>query len=143
MNTTPSQNEALQKIRQKLYFCAALALRHNLDLSADLARIFGKESPATAPQSLAETVSEKKVVVGYDNLEPRERRVLETIYESSEPVSIDEMLAKFNDNKDTRCSRVTLTTSVRFLKMLDLITQTCVNDKTKYAKAKPNGTLEP
>lgn len=142
MPNTPNQNEALQRIRQKLYLCAAIALKHDLDLSAELFRIFGSEAPAT-PQSMIETVNEKKAIVSVDRLEPRERLVLETIYESSEPVSIDEMLDKFKDNKDTRCSRVTLTTSVRFLKMLDLITQTCVDDKTKYAKVIPYGTFEP
>lgn len=142
MNNTPSQNEAIQKIRQKLYFCAALALRHNLDLSAELFRIFGSEAPAT-PQSMIETKIETKGAIGKFKLEGRELLVFETICKSSDPVSVEELLDKFKDNKDTRCSRVTLTNSIKFLKMLDLITQTCVDAKTKYAKVNSYGTFEP
>ena len=142
MNSTPSQNEAIQKIRQKLYFCAALALRHNLDLSAELFRIFGSEAPTT-PQSMIETKIETKGAIDQDRLNKRERLVLETIYESAEPVSINEMLDKFKDKKDTRWSKASITSTVKVLRTLDLISYTA-NDERKvgYIK-KQNGIIEP
>ena len=141
MNNTPSQNEAIQKIRQKLYFCAALALRHNLDLSAELFRIFGSEAPAT-PQSMFETKIETRNIIDQDKLNKRERLVLETIYESAEPVSINEMLDKFKDKKDTRWSKASITSTVKVLRTLDLISYTA-NDERKvgYIK-KQNGIID-
>ena len=142
MNNPPSKNEAIQKIRQKLYFCAALALRHNLDLSAELFRIFGSEAPET-PQSMIETKIETRNIIDQDKLNKRERLVLETIYESAEPVSINEMLDKFKDKKDTRWSKASITSTVKVLRTLDLISYTA-NDERKvgYVK-KQNGIIEP
>lgn len=142
MNNTPSQNEALLKIRQKLYLCAAIALKHDLDLSAELFRIFGSEAPAT-PQSMIETKIETRNIIDQDKLNKRERLVLETIYESAEPVSINEMLDKFKDKKDTRWSKASITSTVKVLRTLDLISYTA-NDERKvgYVK-KQNGIIEP
>ena len=142
MPNTPNQNEALQKIRQKLYFCAALALRHNLDLSAELFRIFGSEAPAT-PQSMIETVNEKKPPIALENLKTRERLVYETVFAATEPVTIDEMLDKFKVNRDTRCSKTTLTVTVKVLKALELIRYTEENGKFGYLRKQSNGTFEP
>lgn len=139
---TPIQNVALQRIRQKLYVCAALALKNNLDLSAELFRIFGSEAPAT-PQSMIETKIETKGIIDFEKLTSRERLVLETVYESEEPVSIDEMLDIFKDNKDTRCSKTTLTTTVKILKALELISYTEENGKFGYLRKQINGTFEP
>lgn len=142
MNNTPSQNEAIQKIRQKLYLCAAIALRHDLDLSAELFRIFGSEAPAT-PQAMRETKIETRNLIDQGKLNKRERLVLETIYESAEPVSINEMLDKFKGNRDTRCSKASITSTVKVLRTLDLISYTA-NDERKvgYIK-KQNGIIEP
>lgn len=141
MNNTPSQNEALQKIRQKLYLCAAIALRHDLDLSAELFRIFGSEAPAT-PQSMIETKIETRNIIDQDKLNKRERLVLETIYESAEPVSIDEMLDKFKGNRDTRCSKTTLTTTVKVLRAMELISYTEENGKFGYLRKQCNGAFD-
>jgi len=142
MNYTPSQNEAIQKIRQKLYFCAALALRHNLDLSAELFRIFGSEAPET-PQSMRETKIETKGAIGKFKLEGRELLVFETVFAATEPISIDEMLDKFKGNRDTRCSKTTLTTTVKVLRALELITYTEENGRFGYLRKQINGTFEP
>ena len=141
MNNTPSQNEAIQKIRQKLYFCAALALRHNLDLSAELFRIFGSEAPAT-PHSMIETKIETNVSIGKFKLEGRDLLVFQTIYTATEPISIDEMLDKFKDKKDTRWSKASITSTVKVLRTLDLISYTA-NDERKvgYIK-KQNGIID-
>ena len=141
MNNTPSQNEAIQKIRQKLYICAALALRHNLDLSAELFRIFVSEAPAT-PQSMIETKIETKGAIGKFKLEGRDLLVFETIYTAAEPISIDEMLDKFKGNRDTRCSKTTLTTTVKVLRALELISYTEENGKFGYLRKQSNGAFD-
>jgi len=116
MTHTPSSLVALQKIRQKLYLCAALALRNNIDLSGELFRIFGDEAPA---RSTRQSKTPAKA-----SLTKRQQSILDTIPNIGEPITINEMLAKLKNKSDTRCSKGTLTTCVKILRALELISYT-------------------
>ena len=117
MTNTPSNIEALQKIRQKLYLAAALALKNNIDLSGELFRIFGSEAPARPT-----TRQDKNIIKA--SLTKREQAVLNTIPTTGEPITINEMLDKLKNKSDTRCSKGTLTTCVKILRTLELISYT-------------------
>lgn len=116
MTNTPSNLEALQKIRQKLYFVAALALKNNIDLSGELFRIFGSEAPARPNKGQDKPAKA--------SLTKREQAVLNTIPTTGEPITINEMLDKLKNKSDTRCSKGTLTTCVKILRTLELISYT-------------------
>lgn len=116
MTNTPSNLEALQKIRQKLYFVAALALKNNIDLSGELFRIFGSEAPARPNKGQDKPAKA--------SLTKREQAVLKTIPTTGEPITINEMLDKLKNKSDTRCSKGTLTTCVKILRTLELISYT-------------------
>jgi hypothetical protein len=116
MTNTPSNIEALQRIRQKLYLCAAIALKHDLDLSGELSRIFGSEAPARPSKGQDKTPIK--------TLSKREQAVLNTIPTTGEPITINEMLDKLKNKSDTRCSKGTLTTCVKILRTLELISYT-------------------
>ena len=122
MTHTPSSLVALQKIRQKLYLCAALALRNNIDLSGELFRIFGDEAPLRQIPKHKIKILPAETLVKLP-LTERQTLVMETIYEADEPVTINEMFAKFATKADTRCSLSSITTTVKFLRGIDLIGQ--------------------
>ena len=128
---TPS-HEVLRRIRSKLHFAAALAIKNNIDVSAEIIKIFGLQE--LTPQSMIETPIKSKGIIERDRLSLREKLVLETIYEANEPVSINEMLEVFKGNKDTRCSKGTLTTCVKILRTLELIKYTIEGDKVGYLR---------
>ena len=138
-----TKHDVLCRVRSKLHFCAALALKNDIDLTAEIVKIFGLQESQLQTQSMIETKIETKGVIDQDRLNKRERLVLETIYESAEPVSINEMLDKFKDKKDTRWSKASITSTVKVLRTLDLISYTA-NDERKvgYVK-KQNGIIEP
>ena len=136
MTHTLSNLEALLKIRQKLYLCAHLALKNNIDLSGELFRIFGSEAPARPNKD-----QDKNIIKA--SLSKREQLVLETIYESKEPVSIEEMLVKFKDKKDTNWSRTAITGTIKVLRTLELISYTANEDKKVGYLKKQNGIIEP
>lgn len=147
-----NHTEALRRIRSSLFHAASIALKHQIDIHSEFAKIMDNSIPKEVSQSLVETRAEEIKTEPplqsltdsiKEKLLPRERLVYETIHESSEPISIDEMLDKFKDNKDTRCSRPTLTSSVKILRVLGLITQTCVEEKVKYARIDFHGTSQP
>lgn len=119
---TPS-HEVLRRIRSKLHFAAALAIKNNIDVSAEIIKIFGLQESA-----------ESKNIIERNRLSMRERLVLETIYESIAPVSINEMLEVFKGNRDTRCSKSTITASVKILKALELIKYTVEDMKVGYSR---------
>ena len=75
-----------------------------------------------------------KNIIERNRLSMRERLVLETIYESIAPVSINEMLEVFKGNRDTRCSKSTITASVKILKALELIKYTVEDMKVGYSR---------
>jgi hypothetical protein len=116
MRNTPSNIEALQKIRQKLYLAAALALKNNIDLSGELFRIFGSEAPARP------TTRQNKTPI--KSLSAREQLILDTIPTTGEPITINELLDKLKNKSDTRCSKGTLTICVKILRTLELISYT-------------------
>lgn len=128
---TPS-HEVLRRIRSKLHFAAALAIKNNIDVSAEIIKIFGLQK--TTPQSMIETKVETKSIIERNRLSMREKLVLETIYESIAPVSINEMLEVFKGNSDTRCSKSTITASVKILKALELIKYTVEDMKVGYSR---------
>lgn len=130
MPNSINHQKALQRIRASLYFAAALALKHDVDLASEVSRILDDPQPKLVPRNFIESNVTNKI----GSLLPREKLVYETIYESPNPLGIDEMLEKFAANKRTRCSRPTLTSSVKILRVLGLITQTCIEEKIKYAK---------
>ena len=147
-----NQTEALRRIRSSLFHAASIALKYQIDIHSEFAKIMDNSIPKEVSQSLVETrIEEIKTEQPLQpildsikgNLLPRERLVYETIHESNEPLSIDEMLDKFKNNEDTRCSRPTLTSSIKILRVLGLITQTCVEEKVKYARIDFHGTTEP
>ena len=119
---TPS-HEVLRRIRSKLHFAAALAIKNNIDVSAEIIKIFGLQESA-----------ESKNIIERNRLSMRDRLVLETIYESIAPVSINEMLEVFKGNRDTRCSKSTITVSVKILKALELIKYTVEDMKVGYSR---------
>jgi len=119
---TPS-HEVLRRIRSKLHFAAALAIKNNIDVSAEIIKIFGLQES-----------TESKNIIERDRLSMRDRLVLETIYESIAPVSINEMLEVFKGNSDTRCSKSTITASVKILKALELIKYTVEDMKVGYSR---------
>jgi len=133
MTNTPSNLEALQKIRQKLYLAAALALKNNIDLSGELFRIFGSEAPARP------TRQEKTIK---SSLTKRQQSVLNIIPTVGEPISINEMLDKLKNKSDTRCSKGTLTTCVMILRTLELISYTG-SESGKNGYLVKNGIIEP
>ena len=135
MTHTPSNLEALQKIRQKLYLAAALALKNNIDLSAELFRIFGSEAPARPNKDQDKTPIKA-------SLTKREQSVLNTIPKSGEPITINEMLDKLQDKEDTRCSKATLTTCIKILRTLELISYTG-SESGKNGYLVKNGIIEP
>lgn len=140
MNNTPSQNEALQRIRQKLYLCAHLALKNNIDLSGELFRIFGSDAPETPPEVI-EAKAKTWNGINTEELSSREWLIFETVCESVAPVSINEMLVKFKNKKDTNWSRTTITGTVKILQTLNLISYTVgENKKVGYLK-KQHGTI--
>lgn len=133
------KNEVLCRIRSKLHFCAALAFKNDIDLTAEIVKIFGlQEYP---PKNMIETKVETKSIIECDRLSAREKLVLETIYEANEPVSINEMFEQFKGNRDTRCSKTSITSTVKVLRALELISYTA-NDERKvgYLK-KQTGTI--
>ena len=134
MTNTPSTIEALQKIRQKLYLAAALALKNNIDLSGELFRIFGSEAPARP------TTRQDKPAKA--SLTKREQAVLNTIPTTGEPITINEMLDKLKNKSDTRCSKGTLTTCVKILRTLELISYTG-SESGKNGYLVKNGIIEP
>jgi hypothetical protein len=119
---TPS-HEVLRRIRSKLHFAAALAIKNNIDVSAEIIKIFGLQESA-----------ESKNIIERNRLSMRDKLVLETIYESIAPVSINEMLEVFKGNRDTRCSKSTITASVKILKALELIKYTVEDMKVGYSR---------
>ena len=119
---TPS-HEVLRRIRSKLHFAAALAIKNNIDVSAEIIKIFGLQE-----------LAESKNIIERNRLSMRDKLVLETIYESIAPVSINEMLEVFNGNRDTRCSKSTITASVKILKALELIKYTVEDMKVGYSR---------
>ena len=119
---TPS-HEVLRRIRSKLHFAAALAIKNNIDVSAEIIKIFGLQE-----------LAESKNIIERNRLSMRDRLVLETIYESIAPVSINEMLEVFKGNRDTRCSKSTITASVKILKALELIKYTVEDMKVGYSR---------
>ena len=135
MTHTPSNLEALLKIRQKLYLSAALALKNNIDLSGELFRIFGSEAPAR-PNARQDKTPIKA------SLTKREQSVLNTIPKSGEPITINEMLDKLQDKEDTRCSKATLTTCIKILRTLELISYTG-SESGKNGYLVKNGIIEP
>ena len=118
---TPS-HEVLRRIRSKLHFAAALAIKNNIDVSAEIIKIFGLQE-----------LAESKNIIERNRLSMRDKLVLETIYESIAPVSINEMLEVFKGNRDTRCSKSTITASVKILKALELIKYTVEDMKVGYS----------
>lgn len=116
MTHTPSNLEALQKIRQKLYLAAALALKNNIDLSGELFRIFGSEAPARPNKDQDKPIKR--------SLTKRQKSVLNIIPTAGEPITINEMLDKLKNKSDTRCSKGTLTTCVMILRTLEFISYT-------------------
>lgn len=130
MSNSINHHKALQRIRASLHYAAALALKHDINLDLEVGKIFGDPQPKLVAKDFIESMDTNKI----GSLLPREKLVYETIYESPNPLGIDEMLEKFAANKRTRCSRPTLTTSVKILRVLGLITQTCIEEKIKYAK---------
>ena len=135
---TPS-HEVLRRIRSKLYFAAALAIKNNIDVSAEIIKIFGLQE--STPQSMIETKVETKSIIERDRLSVREKLVLETIYESTEPVSINEMFDKFKGNSATRWSRATISGTVKVLRTLDLISYTANEDRKVGYLKKQNGII--
>ena len=135
MTHTPSNLEALQKIRQKLYLAAALALKNNIDLSGELFRIFGSEAPARPNKDQDKTPIKA-------SLTKREQSVLNTIPTTGEPITINEMLDKLQDKEDTRCSKATLTTCIKILRTLELISYTG-SESGKNGYLVKNGIIEP
>lgn len=135
MTHTLSNLEALQKIRQKLYLAAALALKNNIDLSGELFRIFGSEAPARPNKDQDKTPIKA-------SLTKREQSVLNTIPKSGEPITINEMLDKLQDKEDTRCSKATLTTCIKILRTLELIRYTG-SESGKNGYLVKNGIIEP
>ena len=134
MTNTPSTIEALQKIRQKLYLAAALALKNNIDLSGELFRIFGSEAPARPSKGQNKPAKA--------SLTKREQAVLNTIPTTGEPITINEMLDKLKNKSDTRCSKGTLTTCVKILRALELISYTG-SESGKNGYLVKNGIIEP
>lgn len=134
MTHTPNL-EALQKIRQKLYLCAHLALKNNIDLSGELFRIFGSEALAR-PNARQDKTPIKA------SLTKRQNSVLNIIPTAGEPITINEMLDKLKNNSDTRCSKGTLTTCVMILRTLELISYTG-SESGKNGYLVKNGIIEP
>ena len=129
---TPS-HEVLRRIRSKLHFAAALAIKNNIDVSAEIIKIFGLQE--STPQSMIETPIKSKGIIERDRLSLREKLVLETIYEANEPVSINEMFEQFKGNRDTRWSKTAITSTVKVLRALELISYTANEDrKVGYMK---------
>ena len=135
MTHTLSNLEALLKIRQKLYLAAALALKNNIDLSGELFRIFGSEAPAR-PSARQDKTPIKA------SLTKREQSVLNTIPKTGEPITINEMLDKLKNKSDTRCSKGTLTTCIKILRTLELISYTG-SESGKNGYLVKNGIIEP
>ena len=102
---TPS-HEVLRRIRSKLHFAAALAIKNNIDVSAEIIKIFGLQESA-----------ESKNIIERNRLSMRDRLVLE-----------------FKGNRDTRCSKSTITASVKILKALELIKYTVEDMKVGYSR---------
>ena len=134
MTHTPSNLEALQKIRQKLYLAAALALKNNINLSGELFRIFGSEAPARPNKDQDKPIKR--------SLTKRQKSVLNIIPTAGEPITINEMLDKLQDKEDTRCSKATLTTCVMILRTLELISYTG-SESGKNGYLVKNGIIEP
>ena len=135
MTHTLSNLEALLKIRQKLYLAAALALKNNIDLSGELFRIFGSEAPARPNKDQDKTPIKA-------SLTKREQSVLNTIPTTGEPITINEMLDKLKNKSDTRCSKGTLTTCIKILRTLELISYTG-SESGKNGYLVKNGIIEP
>ena len=135
MTHTLSNLEALLKIRQKLYLCAHLALKNNIDLSGELFRIFGSEAPARPNKDQDKTPIKA-------SLTKREQSVLNTIPTTGEPITINEMLDKLKNKSDTRCSKGTLTTCIKILRTLELISYTG-SESGKNGYLVKNGIIEP
>lgn len=135
MTHTPSNLEALQKIRQKLYLCAHLALKNKIDLSGELFRIFGSEAPGRPAKDQDKNIIKR-------SLTKRQQSVLNIIPTAGEPISINEMLDKLQDKSDTRCSKGTLTTCVMILRTLELISYTG-SESGKIGYLVKNGIIKP
>ena len=136
-----TKHEVLCRIRSKLHFCAALALKNDIDLTAEIVKIFGLQESQLQTQSMIETRIETKSIIEGDRLSPRERLVLETIYESTEPVSINEMFEQFKGNRDTRWSKTAITSTVKVLRSLELISYTANEDRKVGYLKKQNGNI--
>ena len=134
MTHTPSILEALLKIRQKLYLCAHLALKNNIDLSGELFRIFGSEAPARPNKDQDKPIKR--------SLTKRQKSVLNIIPTAGEPITINEMLDKLQDKEDTRCSKTTLTNCIKILRTLELISYTG-SESGKNGYLVKNGIIEP
>jgi len=115
------RHEVLRLIRSKLHFAAALALKNDIDLTAEIIKIFGYKD--TESQRMIETPIESKSIIESDRLSPREKLVLETIYGAIKPVSINEMVDQFKGNSVARWSKSSITQSVKVLQRMDLIGQ--------------------
>lgn len=136
-----TKHEVLCRIRSKLHFCAALALKNDIDLTAEIVKIFGLQESQLQTQSMIETKIETKSIIERDRLSPREKLVLETIYASTEPVSINEMFDKFKGNSATRWCKGTITSTVKVLRALELISYTANEDRKVGYLKKQNGTI--
>ena len=136
-----TKHEVLCRIRSKLHFCAALALKNDIDLTAEIVKIFGLQESQLQTQSMIETKIETKSIIEGDRLSPRERLVLETIYESTEPVSINEMFEQFKGKRDTRWSKTAITSTVKVLRSLELISYTANEDRKVGYLKKQNGNI--
>jgi hypothetical protein len=137
-----TQYEILKRIRSKLFFIAALALKNNIDLTDELEKIFGEESPLRKIPKHKITIIPAEVVKRIP-LNPRETNVMELFYMSTEPITMDEIVAKLSFKADTRCSKSSVTTTVKVLQGMRLIGQANNEDGIQgYIKleAKNNGT---
>lgn len=133
----------LRKIRASLFHAAALAFKHNINLVKEVRKIVGESDDQEAKLEEFADLKDTAIMERSSILTERELMVYRTICQETEPISINEMLDKFKVNKDTRCSKATLTTVIKVLKRLDLISYTVFpNDKSGYIK-KQHGITEP
>lgn len=137
--------DIFKRLRSKLHFCAALALRNNIDLTDELNKIFGTESPLRQiPKNKIKIVPAE--VSKRIPLNLRETQIMELFVMSAEPITMDEIVAKLSYSADTRCSKSSVTTTVKVLQGMRLIGQANNEDGIQgyiQLEAKNNGTIIP
>jgi hypothetical protein len=135
--------EIFKRLRSKLHFCAALALKNDIDLTDELNKIFGEESPLRQIPKHKIAILPAEVINQF-SLNPFQTQVLEAIYKSDEPITINEMYVLFRDKEYTSRSPSSITKTVAFLKGMSFIEQANNADGIvgyTRAKVKNDGTV--